>query len=58
MTRLVTIPLIITMAVAVFMIHKSDFFGEAEHATLYLAGYIALLFSGPGKISMDRMLGN
>lgn len=58
MTRLVTIPLIITMAVAVFMIHKSDFFGEAEHATLYLAGYIALLFSGPGKVSMDRMLGN
>lgn len=58
MTRLVTIPLIITMAVAVFMIHKSDFFGEAEQATLYLAGYVALLFSGPGKVSMDRMLGN
>jgi putative oxidoreductase len=58
MTRLVTIPLIITMIVAVFMIHKSDFFGEAEHATLYLAGYMALLFAGPGKASMDRMLGN
>jgi uncharacterized membrane protein YphA (DoxX/SURF4 family) len=46
------------MGVASFMIHKADFFGEAELATLYLAGYLALLVAGPGKISMDRMLGN
>ena len=58
MTRLVVIPLIITMGVAVFMIHNSDFFGEAEQATLYLAGYLVLLVAGPGKVSMDRMLGN
>jgi putative oxidoreductase len=58
MTRLVVIPLIITMGVAVFMIHNNDFFGEAEQATLYLAGYLVLLVAGPGKVSMDRMLGN
>lgn len=58
MTRLVVIPLIITMAVAVFMIHKGDVFGQAELGSLYLAGYLVLLFAGPGKISMDRMLGN
>ncbi|MBM3411998.1 MAG: DoxX family protein [Bacteroidetes bacterium] len=58
MTRLVVIPLIITMGVAVFMIHNSDFFGKAELASLYLAGYIVLLIAGPGKVSMDRMLGN
>lgn len=58
MTRLVVVPLIITMAVAAFMIHKGELWGEAEHASLYLAPYIALLFTGPGKISMDRMLGN
>lgn len=58
MTRLVVVPLIITMGVAVFMVHNSDFFGEAEHATLYLAGYLVLLVAGPGKVSMDRMLGN
>jgi putative oxidoreductase len=58
MTRLVVIPLIITTGVAVFMIHNNDFFGEAEQATLYLAGYLVLLVAGPGKVSMDRMLGN
>ena len=58
MTRLVVIPLVITMGVAVFMVHNSDFLGEAEQATLYLAGYLVLLIAGPGKVSMDRMLGN
>jgi putative oxidoreductase len=46
------------MAVAVFIIHHGDVLGEAEHATLYLAAYIVLLFTGPGKVSLDRMLGN
>jgi uncharacterized membrane protein YphA (DoxX/SURF4 family) len=32
--------------------------GDGQQATLFLAGYIALLFCGPGKISFDRMLGN
>jgi putative oxidoreductase len=58
MTRLVVIPLVITMGVAVFMVHNSDFLGEAEQATLYLSGYLVLLIAGPGKVSMDRMLGN
>ncbi|MBM3413890.1 MAG: DoxX family protein [Bacteroidetes bacterium] len=58
MTRLVVIPLIITMGVAVFMVLNSDFFGEAEIATLYLAGFLVLLVAGPGKVSVDRMLGN
>ncbi len=58
MTRLVVIPLLVTMAVAVFIVHHGDVLGEAEHATLYLAAYIVLLFTGPGKVSLDRMLGN
>lgn len=58
MTRLVVIPLIITMAVAAFMIHKGEIYGQGEMATLYLTGYLVLLFGGPGKVSMDRMLGN
>jgi len=52
MTRLVVIPLVITMGVAVFMVHNSDFLGEAEQATLYLAGYLVLLIAGPGKVSI------
>jgi len=46
------------MGVAVFVIHHSDVFGEAEHATLYLSAYLVLLLTGPGKVSLDRMLGN
>lgn len=57
MTRLASIPLIIVMAVAVFSAHHGKIFGEAEHATLYLGGYLALLFAGPGKISMDKLIG-
>ncbi len=56
-TRLACIPLIISMCVAVFYAHKGDFFGEAELATLYLFGYLALLFTGPGKISLDKFIG-
>jgi putative oxidoreductase len=57
MTRLATLPLIIAMSVAVFYAHHGQVFGDGEHAALYLAGFIALLFAGPGKISMDRLIG-
>jgi putative oxidoreductase len=56
-TRLACIPLIISMAVAVFYAHKGDFFDTGEKATLFLLGYIALLFTGPGKISLDKFIG-
>lgn len=56
-TRLSCIPLIIAMSVAVFLAHKGLFFTEGEMATHYLLGYIALLFMGPGKFSMDRLIG-
>ena len=58
MTRLVSIPLIITMGVAFFMIHNHDFVGDGQMAALFLSGYLVLLIAGPGKISLDRMLGN
>jgi putative oxidoreductase len=57
MTRLACIPLIIAMAVAVFYAHHGQVFGDGEHAALYLAGFIALLFTGPGKVSMDKLIG-
>lgn len=56
-TRLATIPLIIVMCVALFKAHNADFMGEGEMATLYLTGYLGLLFLGPGKISIDGMMG-
>lgn len=57
MTRFACIPLIVAMSVALFFSHNGEIFGDGEHAALYLIGYIALLFTGPGKISMDRLVG-
>ena len=57
MTRLATLPLIVTMAVALFYSHNGEIFGDGEHAAIYLAGYIALLFAGPGKLSVDKLIG-
>ena len=55
-TRLACIPLIIAMAVAVFIAHNGDVFGKAELPALYLGCYVTLLFTGPGKISLDRFI--
>ena len=52
MTRLACVPLI-----ALFYAHHGEVFGDGEHAALYLLGYAALFFTGPGKISMDRLIG-
>jgi len=57
MTRLATIPLIIAMSVALFYSHNGEMFGEGEKAALFLAGYIAILFAGPGKICADKLIG-
>ena len=57
MTRLACVPLITAMSVALFYAHHGEVFGDGEHAALYLLGYAALFFTGPGKISMDRLIG-
>lgn len=57
MTKLATIPLIISTGVAIYFSHHGRIFGDGEHAALFFAGYLALLFTGPGKISMDRLIG-
>ncbi len=56
-TRLATIPLIIATCVMVFMANKGDVFGKGELATLYLISYIVILFVGPGRASIDSMVG-
>lgn len=56
-SRFATIPLIIAMAVALVKAHNSQVFGEGEHATLYIVGFLAILIVGPGKISVDGALG-
>jgi len=55
-TRLAAIPPIITMLVAVFMIHMNDPFASQELGFLYLFLYLPLLILGGGKYSIDRVL--
>lgn len=55
-TRLAVIPLITTMVVVIFFIHAADPFPVKESASLYLLGYVVLLFAGSGKYSMDSLL--
>jgi putative oxidoreductase len=56
-TRFACIPLIVTMAVALVKAHHNDFLGEGEMAALYLGCFTVILLVGPGKISVDSMIG-
>ncbi|WP_047245538.1 DoxX family protein [Maribacter thermophilus] len=53
-TRLLSIPVAITMAVAAFIAHGSDPFGTKEKALFYLVAFITIALVGPGKYSIDR----
>jgi putative oxidoreductase len=56
-TRLAAIPLIIATCVMVFKAHKGEVFGDGETAAIYLTTYLVLFFVGPGRISVDSMIG-
>lgn len=56
MTRLALIPLMITMLVALFIVHQNDPLEEKEIAILYLIGFYAIYLTGPGGLSMDAKL--
>ncbi|GGF00871.1 putative oxidoreductase [Chishuiella changwenlii] len=56
LTRLAAIPLIITMLVAVFIIHDKDSFGNKELGLLYLILSIVIFLVGAGKYSIDRLV--
>jgi putative oxidoreductase len=56
LTRFATIPLIIAMSVALFMVHNGDVTGKGQAATLFLLAFMALLFTGAGKYSLDGAL--
>jgi putative oxidoreductase len=56
LTRLAVIPLIITMVVAVFVVHGNHPFGKQEMGLLYLLGYLVILARGSGKFSIDHLI--
>ena len=55
-SRLVLIPLLINIFVAIIVGHQGDIFGKGEPAALYFMMYLVLIISGPGKYSVDAIL--
>ena len=56
-TRFAALSLVITMAVAFFMVHKGAIApgpGSGELAFVYLAGFATLLLAGGGRYSVDK----
>lgn len=55
-TRFMTIPPIITMIVAVLVIHGNDPFAKQEKGLLFLIMYVVIAFLGAGKFSIDHFM--
>jgi|SRR5699024_3787536 len=56
-TRLVAVPLAVTMLIAFFVAHGADPILEREIAGLYLVSYILLIFTGGGKFALGTLIG-
>jgi putative oxidoreductase len=56
-TRFACIPLIICMSYAFFVTMHANFFGDGATPVLFLAAFFALLLVGPGRASVDSMIG-
>lgn len=56
--RLALLPMIFTMGMAFFVIHANDSFSVKELAFVYLAVFILMYIAGPGKFSIDYMVGS
>ena len=56
-TRLAAIPLVVAMGVALFIAHNGDLFGKGELPGLFLFCFLLLLLTGPGRFSLDRLIG-
>lgn len=55
-TRLATVPLIGFFLVAAFVQHANDPFARRELPLLFLSVYATLLFTGPGRWSLDAWI--
>jgi len=55
-TRLVLGPLIITMVVAVCLVHADDPYKEKEHGLLFLAPFLTLMITHSGRYALDYLL--
>ena len=54
--RLAGIPMIFTMCVAFFSVHKADPFSVRELAFVYLIAFVLLYIAGPGRFAVDNLI--
>lgn len=57
LTRWVSVPLLITMLVAAFVVHFDDPWKSKEFALLYAVPFLAFIFTGGGRFSLDSIIG-
>ncbi|MCF6402737.1 DoxX family protein [Chitinophaga filiformis] len=57
LTRLAAIPLVFCMVIVVFVVMKNAPLSQMEMGILFLAAFTAILFAGPGKYSLDHLIG-
>lgn len=53
-TRYASMPLLVTMLVAAFIVHGDDPFKEKEAAILFAVPYLILMLTGGGKYSLEN----
>jgi putative oxidoreductase len=56
LTRVTVLPVLVTMFVALFVVHGADPFAQQEKAALFGTAFLVLLITGPGRLSVDRVL--
>jgi putative oxidoreductase len=55
-TRWAAIPVVVTMLVAVFIVHAGDGWEKQEFPLLYASAFLALVFTGGGRYAVDAWL--
>lgn len=55
-TRLASVPFLVTMLVAAFVVHADDPWGKKEFALLYAIPALSLVFTGGGRFSLDHLI--
>ncbi len=55
-TRWAAFPLMVAMAVAAFVIHGKDPFGDREMAIMYFSAFTAIMILGAGSYSLDKAI--
>lgn len=57
LTRAAAVPIVLFLLVAGFIQHAHDPWPRRELPFLFAASFVALLFTGPGRLSLDSALG-